>query len=590
MIKRALVEYLVNAVWQLPLLAGGAWLLVRACDLAPRTQHRLWVAVLALAVLMPLRTTPHKQQTEIAGLAERPAEGVRAQTFRSVAAHVAKREPDSWFGRARHIFRAHDIKIPTTTVHWLVGLYLSSVIFGLLRFVIGWRAAQHLVRHASPAVNIDYGALASHSRRFRIELPTLCESAGVSSPVVVGAYHPVLLVPQGFERYSEEEIRAVICHELAHIQRHDYAANLMCQLAALPLIWHPATHYIQQRIRLTREMICDAMAAQEMESEMSYARCLLALAQNMLGVRSSAPQAQLPGLFSRNTLEERVMRLTKPMILSTRARMIRTASGVAIMFASYVAASTVHFTPAMAAPRAGMALQAASALPAAGSSQAPAPQSVPTPAAAPTAESTEKQQEKKDAEKRVKQAESTLNNAELKRQIEKAQEQTLKTQELADSSAFRQQIENAEKEARRAEALTNSPEFKKQMEDAANLAHKVEAFTNSPEFKRQIEQAQQQALKAKELFDSSEFKKQIQDAANTAQKAEASANGPDFKKQMEEALQQARKAKELFDSPAFKKEMEDLKQKFSKDLIPEDSEKKEVQPAVAEPPQVNSPR
>ena len=109
MIKRALVEYLVNAVWQLPLLAGGAWLLVRACDLAPRTQHRLWVAVLALAVLMPLRTTPHKQQTEIAGLAERPAEGVRAQTFRSVAAHVAKKRTgfmvwpgSAYLSRARH--------------------------------------------------------------------------------------------------------------------------------------------------------------------------------------------------------------------------------------------------------------------------------------------------------------------------------------------------------------------------------------------------------------------------------------------------------------------------------------------------------
>ncbi len=558
MIERALVEYLVNAVWQLPLLAAGAWLLVRACDLAPRTQHRLWVAVLALAVLMPLRTTSHKQQIEIAGVTEHPAEGVRGQMFRPVAARVANSEPDSWFRRARHISRTHYIQIPKTTVRWLVGLYLSSVIFGLLRFASGWRTAQHLVRDASPAVNRDYGGIVSHSRRFRIEPPALRESAGVSSPVVVGAYHPVLLIPKGFERYSDEEIRAVLCHELAHIQRRDYAANLICQLAALPLIWHPATHYIQQRIRLTREMICDAMAAQEMESEMSYARCLLALAQSMLGGRSSAPQAQLPGLFSRNTLEERVMRLIKPMTLSTRARMIRTASGVAIMFASYVAASTVHFTPAMAAPRAGMALRAALGLPSAGSSQSPAPQSGLPFAAAPAAEATEKQKEKKDAEKRARQAESTLNNAELKRQIEKTQQEALKAQALVDSSAFRQQIESAEIEARIAEkeartaereakmanALTNSPEFKKQIENSAKQAQNAEDFTNRPEFKRQIEQAKQQALKAKELFD----------------------------------------------SRAFKKQMEDLKQKFSEDVTPEDSKKKDAQPGNPEPPQVSSPQ
>ena len=30
MMERALAEYIVNAFWQIPFLAGGAWLLVRA--------------------------------------------------------------------------------------------------------------------------------------------------------------------------------------------------------------------------------------------------------------------------------------------------------------------------------------------------------------------------------------------------------------------------------------------------------------------------------------------------------------------------------------------------------------------------------
>ena len=54
MIEQALIEYMVNALWQLPLLAGGAWLLLRTVRPGPRVQHGVWLAVLGLAVLLPV--------------------------------------------------------------------------------------------------------------------------------------------------------------------------------------------------------------------------------------------------------------------------------------------------------------------------------------------------------------------------------------------------------------------------------------------------------------------------------------------------------------------------------------------------------
>jgi hypothetical protein len=44
MIEQALTEYMVNALWQLPLLASGAWLLLRMVRPQPRMQHRVWLA------------------------------------------------------------------------------------------------------------------------------------------------------------------------------------------------------------------------------------------------------------------------------------------------------------------------------------------------------------------------------------------------------------------------------------------------------------------------------------------------------------------------------------------------------------------
>ena len=66
--ERALAEYLVNALWQVPLLAGGAWLLVRVVRPGPQIQHATWLTVLGLAVLLPIHDgmgafTPQPQAT-----------------------------------------------------------------------------------------------------------------------------------------------------------------------------------------------------------------------------------------------------------------------------------------------------------------------------------------------------------------------------------------------------------------------------------------------------------------------------------------------------------------------------------------------
>jgi hypothetical protein len=52
--QRMLMEYLVNSLWQTPLLALGAWLVLRAARPGLRVQHGAWVGTLALIVLLPL--------------------------------------------------------------------------------------------------------------------------------------------------------------------------------------------------------------------------------------------------------------------------------------------------------------------------------------------------------------------------------------------------------------------------------------------------------------------------------------------------------------------------------------------------------
>src|ERR1700677_744843 len=55
MIERSLFEYLVNSLWQLPLLVAAAWLLIRIARPPLPVQYALWLIALLFAVTLPLR-------------------------------------------------------------------------------------------------------------------------------------------------------------------------------------------------------------------------------------------------------------------------------------------------------------------------------------------------------------------------------------------------------------------------------------------------------------------------------------------------------------------------------------------------------
>ncbi|MFB3788565.1 MAG: M56 family metallopeptidase [bacterium] len=83
----------------------------------------------------------------------------------------------------------------------------------------------------------------------------------VESPAVWGFRHPVILVPPGFtRRFSREQIRWILLHELAHIRRGDAWARLVQGVFQIAFFFNPvvlATNWIVDRLR---EYACDDVA------------------------------------------------------------------------------------------------------------------------------------------------------------------------------------------------------------------------------------------------------------------------------------------------------------------------------------------
>jgi len=582
MIERIVVEYLANAGWQIPLLAGGAWLLLRAANAGPDAQHRVWLVVLALAIGLPLHgmTSGNAVEARSHPVAASPREQSPAamKSSRMDAYPAAPATGARWLEAAA---RPRRLVLPLAAAGWIVRLYAGVMFFGLCRVLWAWHEVRRLIEESREislagehtVVLEDYG------RSLRIRLPELRESVEIASPMVVGSAAPVLLLPERFAAHDRDAIRAALLHELAHVRRKDYLVNAVCQIAALPVVWHPATHWVHARICRTREMICDRMAAGEMRSKLGYAHALLRLAEEMLDGREFAAGV---GLFSNNVLEERIMRLTETTTtMRARTRMVRLVGGTTAMAATTAIAILFHLTPAIAqqssvaaSQRAPTATTQQTSASATSTSAGPQTEEKTTTAhatksATAAAREPRRQQKKQQADKAkniyanggIDGAESYAlvdgvhrpltpeEKAKLHEDLARAQKEIAETQAKIQSPEFRRQIADAQAQAAKARDLVNSPEFKKQIADAQAQAAKARDFVNSPEFKRQIADAEAQAAKAHDYINSPEFKRQIDEMRKTSdhtmdlqmakmqdeiQKATAKLDSAEFRKQMEE--------------------------------------------------------
>src|SRR4029077_16364485 len=112
----------------------------------------------------------------------------------------------------------------------------------------------------------------------------------------------VLLPMRALTGMDEQQIEAVIAHELAHIRRLDCFVNLFQIAVETLLFYHPAVWWVSQRIRAERENCCDDEAISICGDAVVYARAL-----TLMEEWRTAPALMMAA--NRSPLAERVVRL-----------------------------------------------------------------------------------------------------------------------------------------------------------------------------------------------------------------------------------------------------------------------------------------
>ena len=118
-------------------------------------------------------------------------------------------------------------------------------------------------------------------------------------PMTWGWRRPVVLVPAGAETWPESRRRAVLLHELSHVARGDYAAQIAAEVVRALYWFNPLVWTAARRLRLESEQACDDKVLTAGAQAADYAGDLLDIARSFRAGRAAglamARPSQLAG-------------------------------------------------------------------------------------------------------------------------------------------------------------------------------------------------------------------------------------------------------------------------------------------------------
>ncbi len=275
-------EVMGRAVWQGTLLIVIAWMLSRlATRVLPAAAHSwLWrIVFLKLAVVL-VWVTPIRVPVLRAAFPD------QTMQVRNLGLRISSAGPDRDQSletirlRAIHAIPSQPERLESQS--WLFLMWSFGVLACSLGIVRHGRKASQLRRRA---LLLQSGPLKSLCEDLANELrckrvPALMSSLDVDSPVVMGVWKPVILIPAILQvSGSSRQSRMMLAHEMAHVHRRDLLWLWLSTLTQPLFFFHPLVWLASRESRLAQEIACDELAVSCLQARPAeYARMLVNVA------------------------------------------------------------------------------------------------------------------------------------------------------------------------------------------------------------------------------------------------------------------------------------------------------------------------
>ncbi|MEO7457162.1 MAG: M56 family metallopeptidase [Gemmatimonadaceae bacterium] len=226
--------------------------------------HALWQGALVALLVSPRRGSPaSRYRSALSGLAVI----LLAFVIDIATAHLALRE-NATLGALGAL--VSELPAPIASMpgplDYALGaagtfaiVWLSGVAFGVAGLVLSaWRIAS--IRRASlpapPALRRTVRTLGE--KMGLAVMPNAVVSNVARVPFVAGRMPGLLVIPAAAAH--DNELEALILHELAHLRRRDCETNMLLRAMHLILWFHPAAWLLHTRAAIAREEACDVDA------------------------------------------------------------------------------------------------------------------------------------------------------------------------------------------------------------------------------------------------------------------------------------------------------------------------------------------
>ncbi|WP_316831007.1 M56 family metallopeptidase [Pedobacter aquatilis] len=154
----------------------------------------------------------------------------------------------------------------------------------------------------------------------------------VNVPLVIGYLKPVVLFPLALvNQLDNEQVEAILIHELSHIRRNDFLLNLIKTAIETFLFYNPFVWMAGRFVHIEREHACDDLVLKVTGKPLNYAHALLKLE---LIKDKTSPAYALAATGKTQNLYQRIKRITnmKTNYLNAKQQMAALTLGVACIF------------------------------------------------------------------------------------------------------------------------------------------------------------------------------------------------------------------------------------------------------------------
>ena len=186
------------------------------------------------------------------------------------------------------------------------GLYVAGLLVLLARLVVDQVAARRLAAAADEIHDSQWNQLLDECRALMgLQTPVrLLRTRAHVTPMALGIGSPAIVIPDTADAWTLERRRAVLLHELAHIERRDCLTQTLASLTCAVYWIHPGAWWAAKRLQVEREFACDDRVLGLGAGARDYAGHLLEIAYSLGGGRTPALAV---GMARRGQLEGRLL-------------------------------------------------------------------------------------------------------------------------------------------------------------------------------------------------------------------------------------------------------------------------------------------